>query len=126
MSARISAPTHPRLHARRSFIQRPEYLTLNSRFVFREGRTKGIGIIIGTDHEQLPPHPAPASATSSGEGTAATAATIGGGGGGGGASDESGAKKGSSDGGGAPAAAGAQRPSGGVGAAARGVAVGAH
>ncbi len=29
------------------FIQRPEYLSLNSRFVFREGRTKGIGIIIG-------------------------------------------------------------------------------
>lgn len=36
------------------FIQRPEYMTLNTRFVFREGRTKGIGIIIGTEHEQLP------------------------------------------------------------------------
>lgn len=28
------------------FLQRPEYLSLGSRFVFREGRTKGIGVII--------------------------------------------------------------------------------
>ena len=28
------------------FIQRPEYITPNARFVFREGRTKGIGIIM--------------------------------------------------------------------------------
>lgn len=32
----------------RRFMQRPEYVPLNSRFVFREGRTKGIGIVIGT------------------------------------------------------------------------------
>lgn len=33
------------------FIQRPEYITANSRFVFREGRTKGIGIVLETEHE---------------------------------------------------------------------------
>ena len=37
-------------HASR-FIQRPEYLTPNTRFVFREGRTKGIGIVMETEHE---------------------------------------------------------------------------
>ncbi|KAL6758071.1 GTP binding protein [Haematococcus lacustris] len=46
------------------FLQRPEYMTLNTRFVFREGRTKGIGIIIGTEHEQLPPPPDVATTTS--------------------------------------------------------------
>lgn len=35
----------------RRFIQRPEYLTPNTRFVFREGRTKGIGIVMETEHE---------------------------------------------------------------------------
>ncbi|KAK9810862.1 hypothetical protein WJX73_003019 [Symbiochloris irregularis] len=30
------------------FLQRPEFLTLGTRFVFREGRTKGIGVIAGT------------------------------------------------------------------------------
>ncbi len=29
------------------FLQRPEYITPGLRFVFREGRTKGIGIIVG-------------------------------------------------------------------------------
>ncbi|GAX75720.1 hypothetical protein CEUSTIGMA_g3163.t1 [Chlamydomonas eustigma] len=33
------------------FIQRPEYITPNTRFVFREGRTKGIGIVMETEHE---------------------------------------------------------------------------
>ena len=28
------------------FLQRPEYLTPGTRFVFREGRTKGIGMIV--------------------------------------------------------------------------------
>lgn len=28
------------------FLQRPEYLTPGTRFVFREGRTKGIGIVV--------------------------------------------------------------------------------
>lgn len=27
------------------FMQRPEYVTPDTRFVFREGRTKGIGVI---------------------------------------------------------------------------------
>lgn len=33
------------------FIQRPEYVTSGTRFVFREGRTKGIGIVVGTEHQ---------------------------------------------------------------------------
>lgn len=28
------------------FLQRPEYLTPGTRFVFREGRTKGIGVVV--------------------------------------------------------------------------------
>lgn len=28
------------------FLQRPEYLTAGTRFVFREGRTKGIGQVV--------------------------------------------------------------------------------
>ena len=31
------------------FLQRPEYLTSGTRFVFREGRTKGIGMVVGTE-----------------------------------------------------------------------------
>lgn len=30
------------------FLQRPEYLTAGTRFVFREGRTKGIGMVMAT------------------------------------------------------------------------------
>jgi GTPase len=30
------------------FLQRPEYLTPGTRFVFREGRTKGIGMVMAT------------------------------------------------------------------------------
>lgn len=30
------------------FLQRPEFLTPGTRFVFREGRTKGIGMIVDT------------------------------------------------------------------------------
>jgi GTPase len=29
------------------FMQHPEYLTPGTRFVFREGRTKGIGVVMG-------------------------------------------------------------------------------
>ncbi|GLC37287.1 hypothetical protein PLESTM_000564700 [Pleodorina starrii] len=35
------------------FIQRPEYVTSGTRFVFREGRTKGIGIVVGTEHQPV-------------------------------------------------------------------------
>lgn len=28
------------------FLQRPEYITPGTRFVFREGRTKGIGVVL--------------------------------------------------------------------------------
>jgi hypothetical protein len=30
------------------FLQRPEYVTPGTRFVFREGRTKGIGVVVGS------------------------------------------------------------------------------
>jgi len=32
------------------FLQRPEYITPGARFVFREGRTKGIGVVVGCDN----------------------------------------------------------------------------
>lgn len=50
------------------FLQRPEYMTPGTRFVFREGRTKGIGVVVGTEHSgglvevQEPATPAPAAA----------------------------------------------------------------
>jgi len=31
------------------FLQRPEYLTPGTRLVFREGKTKGIGMVVGTE-----------------------------------------------------------------------------
>lgn len=31
------------------FLQRPEYLLQGTRFVFREGRTKGIGVVVSTN-----------------------------------------------------------------------------
>lgn len=31
------------------FLQRPEYLLEGTRFVFREGRTKGIGVVISAN-----------------------------------------------------------------------------
>jgi hypothetical protein len=70
----VTLVTHTALvtHVHR-FIQRPEYVTLNTRFVFREGRTKGIGIVIGTEHEQLPLPPAPGE--SKGPAAAAGAST---------------------------------------------------
>ncbi|GAB4820818.1 hypothetical protein N2152v2_007864 [Parachlorella kessleri] len=38
-----------RAHVRFRFLQRPEFLTPGSRFVFREGRTKGIGMVVRTE-----------------------------------------------------------------------------
>lgn len=44
------------------FIQRPEFLAPGDRLLFREGRTKGLGIIksVGYDpaHPLMPPQPA--------------------------------------------------------------------
>lgn len=36
------------------FVQRPEYLTIGDRILFREGRTKGLGIVksVGYDHSK--------------------------------------------------------------------------
>ena len=40
------------------FVQRPEYLTIGDRILFREGRTKGLGIVksLGYDPSK-PPNP---------------------------------------------------------------------
>ncbi|KAK9862034.1 hypothetical protein WJX84_006471 [Apatococcus fuscideae] len=52
-AARVVAMDRERLRSgdracvRFRFLQRPEYLTPGTRFVFREGRTKGIGMIVG-------------------------------------------------------------------------------
>ena len=54
-SARVVAMDKERLRSgdraivRFRFLQRPEYLVQGTRFVFREGRTKGIGIVIATN-----------------------------------------------------------------------------
>jgi hypothetical protein len=36
------------------FLQRPEYVTGGTRFVFREGRTKGIGVVLNNQHDAPP------------------------------------------------------------------------
>lgn len=54
-AARVVAMNKERLRSgdrarvRFRFIQHPEYLTEGTRFVFREGRTKGIGMVVGTE-----------------------------------------------------------------------------
>lgn len=54
-AARVVAMNKERLRSgdrarvRFRFIQHPEYLTDGTRFVFREGRTKGIGMVVGTE-----------------------------------------------------------------------------
>lgn len=51
-AARVVAMDHERLRSgdracvRFRFLQRPEYITPGTRFVFREGRTKGIGVVL--------------------------------------------------------------------------------
>lgn len=54
-SARVVAMNKERLRSgdraivRFRFLQRPEYLSEGTRFVFREGRTKGIGVVVSTN-----------------------------------------------------------------------------
>ncbi|KAK9810446.1 hypothetical protein WJX72_010850 [[Myrmecia] bisecta] len=54
-AARVVAMDRERLRSgdracvRFRFLQRPEYLTAGTRFVFREGRTKGIGMVVGVE-----------------------------------------------------------------------------
>lgn len=54
-AARVIAMNKERLRSgdrarvRFRFIQHPEYMTEGTRFVFREGRTKGIGMVVGTE-----------------------------------------------------------------------------
>eukprot|EP01024_Parvocaulis_polyphysoides_P029739 TRINITY_DN2693_c1_g1_i1.p1 TRINITY_DN2693_c1_g1~~TRINITY_DN2693_c1_g1_i1.p1 ORF type:complete len:266 (+),score=33.22 TRINITY_DN2693_c1_g1_i1:120-800(+) len=56
-SARVIAMDKERLRSgdracvRFRFMQRPEYITTGNRFVFREGRTKGIGRVIGVGED---------------------------------------------------------------------------
>ncbi|GIL71540.1 hypothetical protein Vretifemale_1902 [Volvox reticuliferus] len=72
-AARVVAMDRERLRSgdracvRFRFIQRPEYVTPGTRFVFREGRTKGIGIVVGTEHQPADRTP-PAAADGAGEG----------------------------------------------------------
>ena len=51
-----------RARVRFRFMQRPEYVRPGDRFIFREGRTKGIGVVLPYDANDPAP-PAPASAT---------------------------------------------------------------
>ena len=37
------------------FVQRPEYLALGDRILFREGRTKGLGIVKGLGYDPQKP-----------------------------------------------------------------------
>jgi hypothetical protein len=59
-AARVVAMDQERLRSgdracvRFRFLQHPEYVTPGTRFVFREGRTKGIGLVVATEHQQLP------------------------------------------------------------------------
>jgi len=54
-AARVIAMDKERLRSgdracvRFRFLQRPEYLTAGTRLVFREGKTKGIGMVVGTE-----------------------------------------------------------------------------
>lgn len=54
-AARVVAMDKERLRSgdracvRFRFLQRPEYLTAGTRLVFREGKTKGIGMVVGTE-----------------------------------------------------------------------------
>ncbi|PNH06429.1 GTP-binding protein AGP-1 [Tetrabaena socialis] len=84
-AARVVAMDRERLRSgdracvRFRFIQRPEYVTAGTRFVFREGRTKGIGIVVGTEHAPAPRSAAAAAAAAEGGGDADPRAIVGGG-----------------------------------------------
>jgi len=47
------------------FVQRPEFLAIGDRILFREGRTKGLGIVkaVGFEPGSLAPQPPPAQDT---------------------------------------------------------------
>jgi GTPase len=53
--ARVIAMSRERLRSgdratvRFRFLLHPEYVSHGARFVFREGRTKGIGLVVGTE-----------------------------------------------------------------------------
>jgi hypothetical protein len=61
------------------FLQRPEYVTGGSRFVFREGRTKGIGVVLNSEHEAPPAQQGAAAGGGASAGGSASAAGGGGG-----------------------------------------------
>lgn len=49
-----------------SFVQRPEYLAIGDRILFREGRTKGLGIVKSVGYDPSKPlNPAAAAAAGS-------------------------------------------------------------
>lgn len=79
-AARVVAMSQDRLRSgdracvRFRFLQRPEYMTPGTRFVFREGRTKGIGVVVGTEHSgTLEAHPTPEPSAPAGNTTVAAA-----------------------------------------------------
>jgi hypothetical protein len=55
------------------FLQRPEYVTSGARFVFREGRTKGIGVVLNNEHDA----PAAAIVEAGGNSSASASASAG-------------------------------------------------
>ncbi|KAM4062636.1 elongation factor tu GTP binding domain-containing protein [Hirsutella rhossiliensis] len=62
------------------FVQRPEYLAPGDRLLFREGRTKGLGIVKSVGYDpQHPLTPAAAAAAANGEGRGAAGGSQGGG-----------------------------------------------
>lgn len=77
-AARVVAMDKERLRSgdratvRFRFLQHPEYLTANTRFVFREGRTKGIGMVVATEAQEK--KDAAAAAAANGGGSSGTAA----------------------------------------------------
>lgn len=57
------------------FVQRPEYLRIGARILFREGRTKGLGIITGLGYDPDKPLGRGVDVSQSVTGTAAASAT---------------------------------------------------
>eukprot|EP00879_Flechtneria_rotunda_P004973 GHRR01005249.1.p1 GENE.GHRR01005249.1~~GHRR01005249.1.p1 ORF type:complete len:692 (+),score=252.35 GHRR01005249.1:378-2453(+) len=73
-AARVVAMDQERLRSgdracvRFRFLQRPEYVTAGTRFVFREGRTKGIGVVVGSEHDSGTTKPSKTEATAAAAG----------------------------------------------------------
>jgi GTPase len=60
-----------RARVRFRFMQRPEYVRPGDRFIFREGRTKGIGVVLPYDANDPAPPPPPTTTTTNAAAAAA-------------------------------------------------------